>query len=157
PVAGPGADVVGPERTALERHLDAVVEPSRELAGDPHAGGRFRERAEAAGFGAQVHIALEEDVGLDCGLRNQLRAGAIDAGEAVAGAALVELTVEDADDRRREDIRGEDLRPEGGLDAVERARRVQPADVSDEPLLTVDELLAAGANRDRSRRCTDVC
>ena len=48
PVAGPGADVVGAERAALQRHLDAVVEPRRQLAGDAHADRRLRQVADVA-------------------------------------------------------------------------------------------------------------
>ena len=40
--------VVGAKRSALHRHLDAVVEPRRQLAGDAHADRRLRQVADVA-------------------------------------------------------------------------------------------------------------
>src|SRR6185436_13879953 len=98
----------------------------------------------------------EENVRFDGGLRNQLRRRAVDACEPVAVAALVEFAVEDAHDGRGEHVGGEGLRSEGALHTVKGPCRVQPADVADEALVTVDELLPAGADRHMARGSPDV-
>ena len=104
PVAGPGADRVVGQRAALQRHLDAVVEPGGQLAGRAGAHRGLVEAAEGAELAAQVLVVPHEDVRLDRRLREQLRGGGVGADQPVAVAALVEAVGQAAHERRREDV-----------------------------------------------------
>src|SRR4030095_5183138 len=90
-VPGPGVDRIGRERAALHRHLDAVVQADRQLAGHPRADGRLRQVANGGQLAAQVDVAPPEQEWLDGCFRYQLPGRGVDARKTIAVTALVEL------------------------------------------------------------------
>ena len=134
PVPRPRADRVGAERAALHRHLDAVVEPRRQLARRAHAGRRLlRDRRRCASLAAQVDVATPEQ-------STARRSPSAPAFGVVAYAPANRLPLpllsnssgKDAHDRGAEDV---DLHSAFARKvtraAVERPRGVHPVDVAD--------------------------
>ena len=109
-----------------------------------------------AGFGALVAVAAIEHIRLDRAARQQPAAADVGAREPIAVAALVELVVERAHDRRGKHIDLRGRRPDRHARRIEGARGVDPARVADQPLIAEGDLLAPGPQRDRGLRAADI-
>ena len=156
-MSGPRVERILVEPTSLERHLDAVIEPRRQLPGDACADRCLRECAERTKLAPDVDVAAPEHVRLDGRLRQQLCRRRVRACQAIAVSALVELIRQAAHERCAEEI---DLKQRGAQDdfrGVPAAPGVHPRQRAEQTRLAVDELLPSESNRYRGLGIAHIC